>query len=276
MPTKKYGDLKNPPTPPDLDDDKPNDDDEGKEEEEEEENDEGGEGGEGEGEGEGGEGEGEGEGEEEEEEDETPAWAKDFKKDVTKSVGDIGDRLDKIEEGAKAPPIPPTGKPAEGEDDFKPDYEKGQYLPKGYKPKGYNEFIKKVIEAIDGKRQHTEAVQTQQENDWNKQWDTQLTQLTKEGKLPEVKDPNDPKDLGKLARAKLLINAAKAGTTDLVSFYNVTAGYKKKPKKTPPSSKAPVGKETGGDKATKGKKPYKDLKKDLEAVKAEKYPELVS
>lgn len=198
-------------------------------------------------------------------EEKTPVWAENFSK-----------RLDQIEENIKAskPPAPPTP-PAPGEE-FQPNFEKGQFVDPKYKPKSYNEFTKKLLDLVGRQRQHQTQVQTEQEEGWNKEWDRQFEVLTTEGKLPPIKDPNDPKDPGKLARAKLLLDAATAKSPDLIAFYNVTAKYKKGTPKAPPSSQAPVGGETGGEGGSKPTRAYAETKKPISQVMAEKYSDLVS
>ncbi len=215
------------------------------------------------------------EGEEEEQEEkekeeapeEAPAWAKGISENVSK----LNKRLDGIDKKIEASE-PPTGDGKEGE--FKPNYEKGEYFPPGYKPSSYNEFAKKMLDINDNRSAHQKSVQTKQEKDWNDQWDKQLDQLTADKKIPEVKDPNDPKDPGRKARAQLLIDASNAGSSDLVSFYNVTSKYKKGKPKAPPSAAAPVGGESGGEGGGKPKRTYSDTKKPIEQVIQEKYPDI--
>ena len=251
---KKYEDLKAEPTPPDFseEEDKKEEDANVEEKEEEKETEEEKE-------------EEKGKEKEEEKKEEPPAWVA----DLTGSIKSVSERLDKIEAGAKAPTAPAT-------DEFTPDFEKGKFFPDGYKPTSYDAHAKKLLEIVDAKKKHDVEVQTQQEKAWNNEWDRQLGQLESEGKLPKVVNASDPKDPGLVARKQLLIDAATAGSTNLISFHNVTSKYRQKPKKTPPSAGAPVGGGSGGGESGKTKREYKDLKKDIEAVKAETYPELVT
>lgn len=261
---KNYADLKKPPKTPEFPEEEENagtDDGEGEETEEEEPE---GAGGEGEGEGEGGDKGGNGEGDKGDEE--TPVWAK----DIVDGVSKLNERLDGVDKRIAASEIP-TGEP---DDQFKPDHEKRKYLPPDYKPKNYNDFVGKVLDAADARAAHNLQVKTEQEEGWNKEWTRQLDQLTSEGKIPEIKDQNDKNDPGRKARATLLFDAAKAKSPDLIAFYNVTSKYRKaKTPKKPPSSNAPVGGESGGEGAGKGKRTYAQTKKPVEEAIQEAFPD---
>ena len=82
------------------------------------------------------------------------------------------------------------------------------------KPKSYKELVEHSAEVSEWKRKKEderiakvqEDVDKEAKKDnkrWNDHWDTELKDLVKSGKIPAVKDDNDPNDLGKQARIKL-------------------------------------------------------------------------
>ncbi|KKK68542.1 hypothetical protein LCGC14_2943010, partial [marine sediment metagenome] len=82
------------------------------------------------------------------------------------------------------------------------------------KPKSYKELVEHSAEVSEWKRKKEDEriakVQEDQDKEakkdnkrWNDHWDTELKDLVSSGKIPAVKDDNDPNDLGKQARIKL-------------------------------------------------------------------------
>ena len=151
-----------------------------------------------------------------------------------------------------------------------------------WKPKTWDEFPLKArevaLKAWDEKeteKQEQEKTRQQQlsglQEQIDKDFDTQLTQLEKEGVIPAVKDVKDPNDAGKQARKELFALGIKYNSPDLVSMASlrtdyVSAGYTFDPKEgkliksnpRPFGADAPVGSSarssTGANKPT-----YKEI-----------------
>lgn len=90
------------------------------------------------------------------------------------------------------------------------------------KPKSWKEHAEYSADLAEWKRQkqEEEIKKTQAENEkeakevnkrWNDYWDTELEELVASGKIPEVKDGNDPNDPGKRARIKLFAKMQEIG-----------------------------------------------------------------
>ena len=90
------------------------------------------------------------------------------------------------------------------------------------KPKSWKEHAEYSADLAEWKRQQTEAeiakAQEEQEKEaketnkkWNDFWDSELKELTESGKIPEVKDPENPNDPGKQARIKLFAKMQQLG-----------------------------------------------------------------
>lgn len=90
------------------------------------------------------------------------------------------------------------------------------------RPKSWKEQAEYAADLAEWKRnkQDEEIKRVQEDNEkeakeqnkkWNDYWDTELDDLVKAGKLPEVKNEDDPNDKGKLARIKLFKKMQEIG-----------------------------------------------------------------
>jgi uncharacterized protein YdaT len=120
-------------------------------------------------------------------------------------------------------------------------------LPPGdttFEPKDWNDVFSKVEEvaaakyqAIEAEKQaQTEAAKADEER-INAEFDRQLSQLEKEGKLPKVSDANDDNDPGVKARKEIFNLGVKYKSVDLIAMADLRDSLKKQPE----GAKAPVG-----------------------------------
>lgn len=95
----------------------------------------------------------------------------------------------------------------------------------------------------------TQQVATQQQElerqrqEFNNRIDAELATLRKNGKLPEIKDPNNPNDPGRMAERQLLEAALNNKTSSMYEAYAIHFNWDKQPA----GADAPIGGMTGGD-----------------------------
>lgn len=113
-----------------------------------------------------------------------------------------------------------------------------------FEPKTWDDVFSKVEQVAQNKYDAIEAERTRQieegkaaEARINAEFDRQLGQLEKEGKLTKISDPNDDNDPGVKARKEIFNLGVTYRSTDLIKM----AELRDKLRKEPEGAKAPVG-----------------------------------
>ena len=154
------------------------------------------------------------------------------------------------------------------------------YVEKGWTPKDWNEVYaraediadKKAQEKIDSFSQEQKKAQedkAKEDATINSEFDRQLGELEKTGKIPKVVNEADQNDPGKAARRELFSLGLQYKSTDLIAMSDLRSKLKSIP---PVGSKAPVGSSSG---VTEGAKTvdYKDIhSKSFDALVREEFP----
>lgn len=129
------------------------------------------------------------------------------------------------------------------------------FVPKDWVPsseKGWNEVFEKAAEIADTKAretlenylkdQKTQQEQTKAEEARIDQYlDTQVEGLVKDGKIPAIKDENDPNDPGRIARKEIYNLGVEYESTNLVKMAELRDKFNGK---APAGADAPVGTST--------------------------------
>ena len=192
------------------------------------------------------------------------------------TLGDLDSRLDTFGERLDSVPKP---------EDFagiKPSEEDGQYVPKGWKAADWNEAFAKTEEIADKKVEErleaykndiaTEADEKKKKNEAvNQEWDRQLTELEKAGKIPKIESETDPNDPGRAARRELFQMGVDYDSTNLIKMSELRSKIKSV---EPEGASAPVG---SGSRTTEPAKDinYEDIKnKGYDQILAEEFPDI--
>lgn len=160
--------------------------------------------------------------------------------------------------------------------------EKGEtgYVEKGWTPKDWNEVYaraediadKKAQEKIDSfsnEQQKAAEEKTKEDAAINTEFDRQLGELEKSGKIPKVANSADPNDPGTAARKELFQLGIQYESTNLIKMSELRDKIKSVP---PVGVNAPVGSSSGVTEAAKSIN-YDDIhKKSFDALVREEFP----
>jgi hypothetical protein len=135
------------------------------------------------------------------------------------------------------------------------------WVKEGRTPKSYEEVAEWGAEVAEYKRSQKEAeVQKEQEaqkktleetnKKWNEYWDSQLSDLRSQGKLPKIENADDPNDAGRIAQRGLFEEMyrlnQRQGVHPVTSLKEVYyEHYQPKKQNQPPGADAPI---SGGTK----------------------------
>jgi hypothetical protein len=160
--------------------------------------------------------------------------------------------------------------------------EKGEtgYVEKGWTPKDWNEVYSRVDEMVDKKAQakidsfaieqkKAQEEKAKEDAAINTEFDRQLGELEKQGKIPKVANEADPNDPGKAARKELFQLGIQYESTNLIKMSELRDKVKSIP---PAGANAPVGSSSGTTEAPKNVD-YKDIhNKSFDALVREEFP----
>jgi glutaredoxin len=160
------------------------------------------------------------------------------------------------------------------------DKGEGGYVEKGWTPKDWNEVYAKSEEIASKTAQakvdsfateQKKAAEEKSKEDAaiNTEFDRQLGELEKQGKIPKVVNEADQNDPGKAARRELFQLGIQYESTNLIKMSELRDKVKSIP---PIGSQAPVGSSSGVTEAPKTVN-YDDIhKKSFDALVREEFP----
>jgi hypothetical protein len=202
-----------------------------------------------------------------------------FSQKLDTSLNDVNTRLDNFQ--TKIDDFKPSETPT-----YAPQTE--EYVPKGWNVStdgGWNDVFREVdklsktnaataastaVNAYKDEVSKKEQEKQAEVDQWNKQWDNQLLDLEKQGKIPKVENPDDDKDKGVVARQELYQLGVDYSSTDLAKMANLRDKIKAVP---PRGSEAPVGSSSKTTAPSKNIDYVKDIKnKSMDELAAEEFP----
>jgi hypothetical protein len=202
-----------------------------------------------------------------------------FSQKLDTSINDVNTRLDGFQ--TKIDDFKPLETPT-----YAPQTE--EYVPKGWNVStegGWNDVFRESAKiakeqaataastAINAYKDEvaTKEQEKQAETDkWNKQWNNQLVDLEKQGKIPKVENPDNDKDPGVVARQELFQLGVDYESTNLTKMANLRDSIKKVP---PKGAEAPVGSSSRTTSPSKSVDYEKDIKnKSMDQMVEEDFP----
>ena len=162
-----------------------------------------------------------------------------IQENISKEIGEIKDKVSQVEEHVK---------PAEPE-------------PKAWEPQSWEEVDQRArehaqeeVKRIKAEEDAAIRAQEDQRKSIDKEFDDQLSTLEKAGRIPTIKDNNNPDDPGNIARRELFGLGVKYGSPNLSAMadlaetlhkegvrYDARQGQMVKDKQPTPGQTAPVG-----------------------------------
>jgi len=198
-----------------------------------------------------------------------------FSQKLDTSLGDVNTRLEDFQtkfDDFKLPEAPA----------FTPQTE--SYVAKGWAPStegGWNDVFNETSKIAketaatavnaykDEVAQETNARQVE-EDKINKNFDDQLIELEKAGRIPKVENPDDDKDKGVVAQKEIFQFGVDYASTDLIKMANLRDKIKAVP---PKGIEAPVGSSMKTTEAAKSVDYDKDIRgKSMDTMVQEEFP----